>query len=124
MVGSPDRRERRRESGNRASSYFAVPASRAARYSFHAAAQVWVRSSRWIVVARGIELEDQVIGIEGRQARPLVALEISIGRVPGRERLLHLKRCAPRDQQQVECGTQPCARLGRILTALPFGVLA
>ena len=89
----------------------------------HDAARRSFEGGRRVVVARRVDLIQQIVRVESSSSRSMYFLQELIGGIAGRQRHLHLDRRAAGDEQEarrgaqrspsVRCGIRPAAIRGR-----------
>ena len=75
-----------------------------------------------IVIARCVDLVQQIVRVQVRKFALHVFLQEFIGGIAGRQGDLHLDRRAAGNEQQAGCGTQRCRRLAVVFTLLPLRI--
>ncbi len=83
-----------------------------------------LEARRGIVTARSIHLVQEVVGVQPGHARLEKIIEIFVRGVARGQRFLHVQRRAPCDQEEIQCGAQRLLRFRRIVSVLPFRIVA
>ena len=83
-----------------------------------------VQAGRRIVVARGVDLVQKIVGVQILQLARHVFFQEFIRGIAGRQGDLHLNGRAAGDQQQPGCGAQGAHGLARVVALQPLRILA